>query len=275
MPDFSELASYLRAQIDLDSDQLYSDEPWTWAPPSAQPAVQPAATFTAPKPAPSFKPGFAPSAPRPAPAPAPKPRPAFTPAAKIVIPESAKSAIPSAYETADSLEKFYELVAAEKLYAKTPFIRGEGNLNKPRLLLVVYSPLPKYLENGYAKSDVGEMVARMFGSLNVKPEDIGVTYFCKKQVSRMVLPQVALVFKKMLEKEVSLIQPQTVIFFGDKLLKQALSQNNVKVVDFGGKPLEFAKTQATAMIDPEEMLTNRQLKLVTWKIQIPKCGFFG
>lgn len=270
MPDFSELASYLRAQIDLDSDQLYSDEPWTWAPPSA-------------KPAPSFTPSFAPSAPAPvprsvprsAPAPAPKPRPAFTPAAKIVIPESAKSAIPSAYETADSLEKFYELVAAEKLYAKTPFIRGEGNLNKPRLLLVVYSPLPKYLENGYAKSDVGEMVARMFGSLNVKPEDIGVTYFCKKQVSRMVLPQVALVFKKMLEKEVSLIQPQTVIFFGDKLLKQALSQNNVKVVDFGGKPLEFAKTQATAMIDPEEMLTNRQLKLVTWKIQIPKCGFFG
>ena len=269
MPDFSELANYLRAQIDLDSDQLYSDEPWAWSPLQAQPAVQ----FTPPKPAPNFTPGFVPAAPRPAPA--PKPRPALMPTAKIEIPESAKSAVPSAYEKADSLEKFYELVAAEKLYAKTPFIRGEGNLNKPRLLLVVYSPLPKYLENGYAKSDVGEMVARMFGGLNVKPEEIGVTYFCKKQVSRMVLPQVALVLKKMLEKEVLLMEPQTVIFFGDKLLKQALSQNNVKVVDFGGKPFEFAKTQATALIDPEEMLTNRQLKLVTWKIQIPKCGFFG
>lgn len=269
MPDFSELASYLKAQIDLDSDQLYSDEPWSWSPQPSQPVVQ----FIPPKPAPNF----APSAPRfsSAPASQPKPRPAYTPAAKIIIPESAKSAVPSAYESAGTLEEFYNLVSTEKLYAKNPFVKGEGNLNKPRLLLVVYSPLPKYLENGYAKSDVGEMVARMFAGLNIKPEEIGVTYFCKKQVSRIVLPQVALVFKKMLEKEVSLIAPQTVIFFGDKLLKQALSQNNVKVVDFGGKPLEFAKTQATALIDPEEMLTNRQLKLVTWKIQIPKCGFFG
>ena len=269
MPDFSELASYLKAQIDLDEDQLYSDEPWTW---SLQPP-QPVVNFTPPKSAPSV-PSFRSSAPSFTPA-APKPRPVYTQTAKIVIPESAKSAVPSAYESAKSLEEFYSLVAAEKLYAKTPFVKGEGNLDKPRLLLVLYSPLPKYLENGYAKSDVGEMVSRMFGSLNVKPEEIGVTYFCKKQVLRTVLPQVALVFKKMLEKEVSLIAPQTVIFFGDKLLKQALSQTNVKVVDFGGKPLEFAKTQATALIDPEEMLTNRQLKLVTWKIQIPKCGFFG
>ncbi len=268
MPDFSELANYLKAQIDLDSDQLYSDEPWTFSPQPAQPVV----AFTLPKPTPSFTPKAPSFSPAPA---APKPRPAYTQTAKIVIPESAKSAVPSAYESAGTLEEFYSLVAAEKLYAKTSFIKGEGNLNKPRLLLVVYSPTPKYLENGYANSDVGEMVARMFGSLNVKPEEIGVTYFCKKQISRMLLPQVALVFKKMLEKEVSLIAPQTVIFFGDKLLKQALSQNNVKVVDFGGKPLEFAKTQATALIDPEEMLSNRQLKLVTWKIQIPKCGFFG
>ena len=64
MPDFSELANYLRAQIDLDSDQLYSDEPWAWSPLQAQPAVQ----FTPPKPAPNFTPGFAPAAPRPAPA---------------------------------------------------------------------------------------------------------------------------------------------------------------------------------------------------------------
>jgi len=271
VPDFSELASYLKAQIDLDVDQLYSDEPWTWSPQPAQPVVQ----FTPPTPT-SRVSNFRPSAPSLSTTPAAsKPRPAYTAAAKIVIPESAKSAVPSAYESAGSLEEFYNLVSAEKLYAKTPFVKGEGNLNKPRLLLVVYSPLAKYLENGYAKSDVGEMVARMFAGLNIQSEEIGITYFCKKQVSRIVLPQVALVFKKMLEKEVSLIAPQTVIFFGDKLLKQALSQNNVKVVDFGGKPLEFAKTQATALIDPEEMLTNRQLKLVTWKIQIPKCGFFG
>ena len=50
MPDFSELASYLKAQIDLDSDQLYSDEPWSWSPQPAQPVVQ----FTPPKPAPNL-----------------------------------------------------------------------------------------------------------------------------------------------------------------------------------------------------------------------------
>ena len=65
------------------------------------------------------------------------------------------------------------------------------------------------------------------------------------------------------------------IFFSSSLLKQALAQNALKVVDFGGTPLEFAGKPATALIDPEEMFANKQLKLVTWKIQIPKCKFFS
>ncbi|MCI5600650.1 MAG: hypothetical protein SOZ02_03270 [Hallerella porci] len=273
MPDFSELAKYLAEQIDIGESSVILDEPWTLSPVRMSQPVNAPQPISAPSPAPFSQPQRS-SFSTPAPAPA-KPR-VFNPApAKIIIPESAKSAVPSAYENAKTLEEFYSLVAAEKLYAKTQFIRGEGKLNAPRVLLVVYSPLEKYLTNGYVNSDVGQMILRMFESLHVTPEEIAVTYFCKKVISRMVLPQVAAVFKKMLEKEIALMQPTTVIFFGDKLLKQALAQNALKVVDFGGTPLEFAGKPATALIDPEEMFANKQLKLVTWKIQIPKCKFFS
>lgn len=269
MPDFTELARYLAEQIDIGTDKVILDEPWTYKPlRQASSPVQPAVSrqtvpqFASPK---NFS---APSVPS-----ASTGTRAFVPSEKIVIPESARSAVPSAFESAESLESFYGCVASEKIYAKSSFAKGEGNLQNPRLLLVVYAPLEKY-QSGYLNSDVGQMVARMFESLKISADQIGITYFCKKPVNRTVLPQVAILFKKMLEKEVSLVCPQTLVFFGDKLLKQALSQN-AKVLDFGGTPLEFAKVPATALIDPEEMLNDKHLKLITWKTHIPKSGFFG
>ncbi len=267
MPDFTELAEYLTGQIDLGEELVYLDEPWTISPVKvvekivSSVAVQPnlqtprGNTFNRPAESPTSQ----------------------TPqmdVAKIVIPESAKSTRVSMGESASTLADFYRQISAEKFYAKAKLSEGEGNLANPKLLLVVYAPEEKYLENGYAHSDVGQMVARMFESLKIAQQEIGVTYFCKKPVTRALLPQVAIVCKKMLEKEVSLIRPQTVVFFGDRLLKQALSQN-AKVVDFGGTPMEFAKVPATALIDPEEMFSNKQLKWITWKMHIPKCGFFG
>lgn len=269
MPDFTELARYLAEQIDIGTDKVILDEPWTYRPVrQATSPVLPAVSRQTVPPFVTANPSSAQDVPS-----ASTGKRTFVPSEKIVIPESARSAIPSAFESAESLGDFYSRVASEKIYAKSIFAKGEGNLQSPRLLLVVYAPLEKY-RSGYLNSDVGQMVVRMFESLKISVNQIGVTYFCKKPVNRSVLPQVAILFKKMLEKEVSLVCPQTLVFFGDKLLKQALSQN-AKVLDFGGTPLEFAKVPATALIDPEEMLNDKHLKLVTWKTHIPKSGFFG
>ncbi len=269
MPDFTELAKYLAEQIDIGTDRVILDEPWTYK--SVRQATSPVSSALPRQTVPQFgvaKPSPVPSVPSKATI-----KRTFVPNEKIVIPESAKSAIPSAFESAESLDDFYSRVAAEKIYAKSSFAKGEGNLQRPRVMLVIYAPLEKY-QSGYLNSDVGQMVARMFESLKISADQIGITYFCKKPVNRTVLPQVAILLKKMLEKEVSLVCPQTLVFFGDKLLKQALSQN-AKVLDFGGTPLEFAKVPATAFIDPEEMLNDKHLKLITWKTHIPKSGFFG
>jgi len=267
--DFTELARYLAEQIDIGTDRIVLDEPWAYRPVSrAAPPVRVADSFRQRQPV-VPRPSSASNVPA---ARAAGPR-ALVPNEKIVIPESAKAVVPSAFESATDLESFYGSVAAEKIYAKSNFAKGEGNLQGPRLLLVIYAPIEKY-RNGYLDSDVGQMVARMFESLQIASGQIGITYFCKKPATRAVLPQVAILFKKMLEKEVSLVNPQTLVFFGDRLLKQALSQN-ARVIDFGGVPLEFAKVPATVLIDPEEMLNDRQLKVITWKTHIPKCGFFG
>ncbi len=263
-----ELARYLSEQIDIGTDKVILDEPWTYR--SLRQAASPvrADSFRQSQSV-APKQSFASNVPA---AHAAVSR-TFVPSEKIVIPESAKSVIPSAFESATGLESFYESVATEKIYARSNFAKGEGNLQDPRLLLVIYAPLEKY-RNGYLNSDVGQMVARMFESLKIVQGQIGITYFCKKPTNRTVLPQVAILFRKMLEKEVSLVNPRTIVFFGDRLLKQALSQN-ARAIDFGGVPLEFAKVQATVLVDPEEMLNDRQLKVVTWKTHIPKCGFFG
>lgn len=261
MPDFAELANYLAGQIELGEEKVYLDEPWELEP--MRPKVSRPELAKSPSAArASFE------VPR-----VPSPQPVSSGVSQIVIPESAKSKSRSAYDSATTLSDFYEKVSREKFYSQAQFARGEGNLESPKLLLVVYAPAEKYLENGFALSDVGQMVLKMFGSLNLSKEEIGLSYFCKKNVGRALLPQVAMACKRMLEKEVSLIRPQTIVFFGDRLLKQALSQN-AKAVDFGGTPLEFAHVPATDLIDPEEMLGNKQLKWITWKVHIPKCGFF-
>lgn len=268
MPDLTELAKYLAAQIDIGTDRIFLDEPWSYRPVPRTETFGRTSQTDLPKTSSTAKPSGSS-----VPAQGSPVRRVFAPAEKIVIPESAKPSIPSAFESAENIERFYDSLASEKLYARSEFSKGEGPLLSPTVLLVVYAPIGKY-NGGYMNSDVGQMVARMFESLKVPASQIAVTYFCKKPVLRPVLPQVAIVLKRMLEKEVSLVRPQTLVFFGDRLLKQALSQN-AKVVDFGGTPLSFSGTPATALIDPEEMLNDKHLKVITWKTHIPKCGFFG
>ena len=124
MPDFSELAKYLSEQIDLGDSIVLLDEPWS---PPKQP--RPMISSTAAPINPPVK--TAAYTPKPPSEPPKKIAPLQPKATQIVIPESAKSTTPSAYESAQTLDEFYHLVSTEKIYAKTPFAKGEANLASP------------------------------------------------------------------------------------------------------------------------------------------------
>ncbi|MCK9181483.1 MAG: hypothetical protein M0P13_01200 [Fibrobacteraceae bacterium] len=268
MADFSELAAYLEGQADLGTDKVFFDEPWSLVrklsfASSSEQKVAPAVPFSSRPVAAAVS---VPSTPQPS-------RTFVETATRIVIPKSAAAAIPSAYESAENLESFYSLVAKEKIYAKAAFAKGEGKEYSPKLMLVFYAPEENVAGKPYFNTEEGAMIERLFASLKIEAPEIFVTYFSKKPVSRAVAPLVATVLKKMLEKEVSLVNPGSLIFFGEKLLKQALSQN-ANLNEFGGTPLDFGGVRATALIEPKEMLRDHQLKVITWKTHIPRCGFF-
>lgn len=259
----ADLANYLAGQIDIGTDSVIFDEPWELSlrrvravhAASAAPAEIPARKKPASKaftPAPAFAAKSAPT---------------------IVIPETAKTKSAAAYESASTLDDFYGMISGETFYAKAQPVRGEGNLNAPKLLIVNYLPLAKYLESGFFQSDAGTMVLRLFESLKFRPEEIGMTYFCKKS-ARVVPAQVAQVLRKILEKEVSLIAPQKIVFFGEELLRLVQPRKTLKLETFGGTPFEFAGRNSTALFDPERMLADRNLKVITWKEHVPRAGFF-
>lgn len=270
MPDFDELASYLAGQLEIGTDSVIFDEPWEFslravrasAPAAQSPAVNAPARAQAVSSQPVAR-TFTPNA---------SARNQAPTTQTLVIPESLKRKTSTAYESATTLDEFYGQISGDAIYAKAAPVRGEGNLNAPRILLVAYLPLEKYGQ-GFFSSDAGAMLLRLFESLKFKPEEIGMTFFCKKS-ARLVSAQVALVLRKMLEKEVALIAPQKIVFFGDELLRAVQPRKTLKVESFGGTPFEFAGRPSTALFDPERMLADRNLKVITWKTHVPRSGFF-
>lgn len=286
MPDYAALRAYLEGQADLGSDGVFLDEPWALAHKGAQAPVYsraptlpnptpvksaPAAAFAAPATgadAPRYAQIFSPTEAKNTPASSTS----WTPIAAPV-----KASVPEAYESTTSLSEFYEALKKDTLYARAAakFVTGSGKLPAPSAMLVLYSPTPADSVDGdFWKSEVGVMLGNLFKSVHVPAEDCFVTYFHKTPAARAASPLAAGHLRKMLAHEVSLVKPGMIIFFGDKLLRQALEVPGDLNVD-GGAPKKFADVRATAFHDPYAMLQDKQLKVITWKIHIPRCGFFN
>lgn len=282
MPDYKALRAYLEGQADLGMDGVFLDEPWALAHKGTPaPMYSRAPTFPNPvsKPAPAASSASASGAPRYAQvySPAEAEGKTAAPAAWTPIAAPVKSSAPEPYESAASLPDFYEALRKDTLYVRNAakFAVGLGKYSAPAAMLVLYSPMPADTADGdFWKSEVGVMLGNLFKSVHVPAEDCFVTYFHKTPAARAASPLAAGHLRKMLAREASLVNPGMVIFFGDKLLRQALEIPGDLNAD-GGAPGNFAGVRATVFHDPYAMLQDKQLKVITWKIHIPRCGFFN
>lgn len=280
--DFSELRNYLQGQMDLGSASLWFDEPWTLtrtnkvvkAPPApvrAMPTLPqndgpsgPALVMSNSAPVPSSP---AQPAARPEPAPA-----MMAPAGVVPAPRPVRKAV-SAFESVDSLEAFYDAIASEAVYAGgSNLYRYEGPKN-PRLLLLLAAPHAEIPAGSFLASPVGEMLARLFASLNIEQNNIGITYFYKSPVVRNLPPLLETALRKMLTKELSFIAPQTMVTFGEPLFHQVFGKGK-SFEEFAGTDQDFNGVKTCSLVDAYAMNGDKQLKWLTWKVHIPRGTYF-
>lgn len=310
--DFSELRNYLSGQIDLGEAELLLDEPWTLTrkpavPGAPAPAARPAA---APRPVPP-----APTAARPVPrnlppqfpnstAPGASNAPADIPQAPIPdttgfapslfgAVDAKANAIPAAnmptartvkrathaFESAETLDAFYESIKGEALYAKEAALARYVGPAKPKLLFLL--PAIKMAEaanisatstDAFFGTPVGQMLSRLFASLSIEQKDIGITYFFKS-TERPLAPLLEAALRKMLTKELSFIQPEIMVTFGQPLFYQVFGKGK-NFDDNAGTAMDFSGTKSIALVDPYLMVNDKQMKWLTWKIHIPRSGMF-
>ena len=310
--DFSELRNYLSGQIDLGEAELLLDEPWTLtrkpavpgAPaPAARPAaaprpVPPAPTAARPVPRnlpPQFPNSTAPGASN-APADIPQapipdttgfapslfgavdPKATTIPAANMPTPRTVKRGT-HAFESAETLDAFYDAIKGEAMYAKEASLARYVGPAKPKLLFLL--PSIKMAEaasisatstDAFFGTAVGQMLSRLFASLSIDQKDIGITYFFKS-TERPLAPLLEAALRKMLTKELSFIQPEIMVTFGQPLFYQVFGKGK-NFDDNAGTAMDFAGTKSVALVDPYAMVNDKQMKWLTWKIHIPRSGMF-
>ena len=309
--DFSELRNYLSGQIDLGEAELLLDEPWMLTRKPAVPGA-PAARPAAPVP-----PRPVPPTPTAAPAARPVPRnlppqfpnssaaaPADAPQAPIPdttgfapslfgAVDAKATAIPvanmpterivkratHAFESAETLDAFYESIKGEAMYTKEAALAHYVGPAKPKVLFLL--PAIKMAEaanisatntNAFFGTPVGEMLSRLFASLSIEQKDIGITYFFKS-TERPLAPLLEAALRKMLTKELSFIQPEIMVTFGQPLFYQVFGKGK-NFDDNAGTAMDFAGTKSVALVDPYLMVNDKQMKWLTWKVHIPRSGMF-
>ena len=308
--DFSELRNYLSGQIDLGEAELLLDEPWTLTRKPAVPGA-PAPTATRPiapshvpptpaaapaaRPVPRNLPPQFPNSSAPAAGSAQAPIPDTTgfapslfgavdskattiPAANMPTARTVKRAA-HAFESVDSLDAFYESIKSEAMYAKEAALARYVGPAKPKLLFLL--PAIKMAEatnisatstDVFFGTPVGEMLSRLFASLKKKKKDIGITYFCKS-TERPLAPLLEAALRKMLTKELSFIQPEIMVTFGQPLFYQVFGKGK-NFDENAGTAMDFAGVKSVALVDPYAMVNDKQMKWLTWKVHIPRSGMF-
>lgn len=295
--DFSELRNYLQGQVDLGDAELLLDEPWALVrkkaapvapripvpPPMSRPVER---SFERPAAPVASAPAFAspassnasasvasapnlfamPNAPAaPAQQSAPQQESLFAPA-----PRPVKKTV-SAYESAQTLSEFYANLKSDSLYAQTSSIACYEGPEHPQLLLLLAAPKPGEVGN-FFQSPTGSMLVRLFESLNIGADRLGVTYFFK-DLPRPLSPILLASLRKMLSKELSFVNPEMMIVFGEPLFYQVFGKGK-NFQDMAGTVLDFNGVKAIPLVDAYAMSQDKQLKWLTWKVHIPRSGLF-
>lgn len=275
---FGELRNYLRGQIDMGESDVFLDEPWTLvkqAKPAAPAAPAPASPAPS-SPAVNIAPSFPATSVHPAsvaPASATPPEPPLfdslagaVPAARPVVKKAA-----AAFESAESLDAFYAAIKSDVVYASVADVAlYEGPANPQVLLLLPAAPAQP---GPFFATPAGEMLVRLFGSLHVPAQSIGVTYFYKGRSARNIPALLEASLKKMLAKELSFIAPAVMVTFGEPLFHQLFGKGK-NFEELAGTDLEFSGIKVCSLVDAYAMAQDKQLKWVTWKVHIPKSTYF-
>ena len=308
--DFSELRNYLSGQIDLGEAELLLDEPWTLtrkpaaatataarpaAPVAQRPVIPTPAAAPAARSVPRNLPPQFPNSSAPAAGTAQTPIPdttGFAPSLFGAV-DSKATAIPasnmpterivkrtaSAFESVDSLDAFYGAIKGEAMYAKESALARYTGPAKPKLLFLL--PAIKMAEAAsisatstdvFFGTPVGEMLSRLFASLSINQNDIGITYFFKS-TERPLAPLLEAALRKMLTKELSFIQPEIMVTFGQPLFYQVFGKGK-NFDENAGTAMDFAGVKSCALVDPYAMVNDKQMKWLTWKVHIPRSGMF-
>ena len=276
--DFAELRKYLRGQIDMGDSEVFLDEPWTLEKRAAAPS-RPAPASPAP-----FTPAINNPAINAAPANAAPSKPAINePAINEAPPlfESPVGAIPAArpavkkvaaaFESAESLEAFYAAIKSDVVYANVAdLVLYEGPAN-PKVLLLL--PAPPAQPGSFFATPAGEMLVRLFGSLSIPADSIGVTFFYKGRTARNIPALLEASLRKMLAKEISFIAPSVMVTFGEPLFHQVFGKGK-NFEEHAGTDMEFSGVKTCSLVDAYAMAQDKQLKWVTWKVHIPKSSYF-
>ena len=272
--DFAELRKYLRGQIDMGDSEVFLDEPWT---------LEKRATPAPSRPAPASPAQFTPAINNPAINVAPS-KPAINePAINEAPPlfESPVGAVPAArpavkkvaaaFESAASLEAFYAAIKSDVVYANVAdLVLYEGPAN-PKVLLLL--PAPPAQPGSFFATPAGEMLVRLFGSLSIPADSIGVTFFYKGRTARNIPALLEASLRKMLAKEISFIAPSVMVTFGEPLFHQVFGKGK-NFEEHAGTDMEFSGVKTCSLVDAYAMSQDKQLKWVTWKVHIPKSSYF-
>lgn len=284
--DFAELRKYLRGQIDMGDSEVFLDEPWTLvkraAPAPSRPAINTApsvpasAQFSPVTNNPAANVSFAATSAPSASASLAGESPAASlfaptgglaaPAARPVVKKTA-----SAFESAESLDAFYAAIKSDVVYANVGDLAlYEGPAN-PKVLLLL--PAPPAQGGPFFATPAGEMLVRLFGSLSIPAESIGVTFFYKGRTARNIPALLEATLKKMLAKELSFIAPSVMVTFGEPLFHQVFGKGK-NFEEHAGTDMEFSGVKTCSLVDAYAMSQDKQLKWVTWKVHIPKSSYF-
>ena len=272
--DFAELRKYLRGQIDMGDSEVFLDEPWTLekraAAPSRPAPASPAPFTPAINAAPS-KPAInvAPANMAPAINEAP---PLFeSPVGAVPAARPAVKKVAAAFESAESLEAFYAAIKSDVVYANVAdLVLYEGPAN-PKVLLLL--PAPPAQPGSFFATPAGEMLVRLFGSLSIPADSIGVTFFYKGRTARNIPALLEASLRKMLAKEISFIAPSVMVTFGEPLFHQVFGKGK-NFEEHAGTDMEFSGVKTCSLVDAYAMSQDKQLKWVTWKVHIPKSSYF-
>jgi len=252
----SALKSYLQGQIDLGDAEVYFDEPW---------ALVPKATFKAPLKAPNRTNA------EPQSLAVAQPSGSFT---SSLISDNESVAEVYGFQKARHLNDFNAALAEDPVYAKgVPLIFGTGSL-RPKAMLLFASPSSSDSSaRGIWHTEAGLMLERLFQSLNIEQNQLYYTYFYKREALRPISSLIEIQLRKMISKEIALVQPELIVLFGESSLQHIFgrSKNFAQSV---GTAMEFEGINTTVLVDPYKMLEDKNLKRLTWNNHIPASGFF-